>query len=129
GRREVRDTASEIAVEERGPEVEVLLPPRHVEAERVRVVAGQRLLRRRLRLHPTEQLLDRVARHQPRDRPVDRHRDDERDEVDDELAGEVTDHECSRSMVSSHGTAEKSNTPPGEEREGCCGYTGYTSGA
>ena len=52
----------EITVEERGPEVEVLLPERDVEPERLGVVARQRLGCARLSLHAREQPLDRVAR-------------------------------------------------------------------
>jgi hypothetical protein len=82
----VGDAEPEVALEQRLPEVEVLLPDRDVESERLRVVALERLLGARLRLHPREQALDRVARHEPGDRPVDRHRNDEGDEVDEALA-------------------------------------------
>ncbi len=92
---EVHDAAAEIAAEERRPEVEVLLPQRDVEAERLRVVAGQDRLRARLGLHPREELLDRVARHEARDRPVDRHRDPEGDEVDADLPCQVSGHRVS----------------------------------
>ena len=40
GRRELADAMPEVAVEERAPEVQVLLPERHVEPEGVRVVAA-----------------------------------------------------------------------------------------
>ena len=69
----------------------------HVEPERLRVVAGQRLGRGRLRLHAREQSLDGISGHEARDRPVDRHRHPERDEVDEDLPCEVARHRSSSS--------------------------------
>ena len=92
-RRELQDAPAEVAVEERDPEVPVLLPQRQVEIERALVV-GVHLVRhlRILDLDPAHQRVHGVARHQVRDRPVDAHGDHEGQCVDDHLSQEIARH-------------------------------------
>ena len=101
GGRELQDARAQVAVEERDPEVPVLLPERQVEVERPHVVVVELLGDLRvLDLDPAHERQHRVARHQVRDRPVDRHRDDERHAVDEELPDEVAQHAISSLTVS-----------------------------
>ena len=125
-RADVRDARAEVAVEEAAPEVEVLLPERLVEPERLREVAVELLRGGGVGLEPRDQAVDRVAGHQPRDRPVDRDRDEEGDEVEDDLAGEVAAHAVSgrswcevRGARGRGGARVRAPPDPGREASAC----------
>src|ERR1700691_3172172 len=86
----------EIAVDDPVPEMQVLVPYRNIEAERLReyfveALPGSIGLQRELR----QVDLDGVARHEARDGPVNGRAGEKCEHIGDKLPGEVTPQLCS----------------------------------